>query len=90
MLSTSGILIANYEQGRREPDYNTIFVFADFYHVSIDYLLGRTDEKNAIYGNSNLPYEMVDTINNLSDESLKELINHAELLKIRDSVKNKK
>lgn len=34
---------ANYEQGQREPDAETLVQLADYYGVSIDYLLGRTD-----------------------------------------------
>lgn len=34
--------IANYEQGSREPDFNTLKRFADFFDVSTDYLLGRS------------------------------------------------
>lgn len=36
--------VANYEQGKREPDYATLQKFADFFEVSTDYLLGRNDE----------------------------------------------
>ncbi|WP_312130800.1 helix-turn-helix domain-containing protein [Lysinibacillus capsici] len=36
--------IANYEQGSREPDFETLERFADFFDVSIDYLLGRSNE----------------------------------------------
>ncbi|AQS55266.1 helix-turn-helix domain-containing protein [Novibacillus thermophilus] len=36
--------IANYEQGQREPDYNTLQKFADFFDTTTDYLLGRTDD----------------------------------------------
>lgn len=32
---------ANYENGVREPDNETLKQIADFYEVSIDYLLGR-------------------------------------------------
>ena len=34
--------IANYEQGTREPDFQTLVKIADFFDVSLDYLLGRT------------------------------------------------
>ncbi|PFI17421.1 helix-turn-helix domain-containing protein [Bacillus cereus] len=37
---------AMYEQGNREPDYNTLQKLADFFNVSVDYLLGRTDKRN--------------------------------------------
>lgn len=35
--------IANYESGKREPDYELLVKFADFFGVSTDYLLGRSD-----------------------------------------------
>lgn len=36
---------AMYEQGKREPDYNTLIKLATFFEVSIDYLLGTTEIK---------------------------------------------
>ena len=35
-----------YEKGQRTPDVNTIVKIADYFEVSVDYLLGLTDEKN--------------------------------------------
>lgn len=35
--------ISRYESGLREADYATLILFADYFHVSIDYLLERTD-----------------------------------------------
>ena len=35
--------ISRYENGAREADYKTLILFADYFNVSIDYLLGRTD-----------------------------------------------
>jgi len=35
--------ISRYETGEREADYATLIRFADYFNVSIDYLLGRTD-----------------------------------------------
>ena len=36
--------ISRYETGARQADYATLIAFADYFHVSIDYLLGRTDD----------------------------------------------
>ena len=33
----------NYETGQSEPKLATLIVLADYYQVSIDYLVGRTD-----------------------------------------------
>lgn len=35
--------ISNYENGVNYPDLETLALIADFYGVSADYLLGRTD-----------------------------------------------
>lgn len=37
---------SGYENGAREPDHQTLQKFADYYDVTIDYLLGRTDDPN--------------------------------------------
>lgn len=33
-----------YEIGQREPDFATLRKIADFFNISTDYLLGRTNE----------------------------------------------
>lgn len=33
--------ISHYEKGRREPDFATLIILADYFNVSVDYLLGR-------------------------------------------------
>ena len=38
--------ISRYENMEREADYETLIKFADYFGVSLDYLLGRTDQKN--------------------------------------------
>lgn len=35
--------ISRYETGERQADYETLIAFADYFKVSIDYLLGRAD-----------------------------------------------
>ncbi|MFC5588625.1 helix-turn-helix domain-containing protein [Sporosarcina soli] len=35
--------LANYEQGSRQPDYDTLKIFARYFGVSTDYLLGNSD-----------------------------------------------
>lgn len=42
-LNMSQNSISRYETGIREADYNTLIAFADYFNVSIDYLLERTD-----------------------------------------------
>lgn len=35
--------VSRYENEEREADYKTLIAFADYFNVSIDYLLERTD-----------------------------------------------
>ncbi len=37
--------LAGYEIGRTQPDYETLGILADFYDVSVDWLLGTKGEK---------------------------------------------
>lgn len=39
---------AMYEQGKREPDFNLLEKMAELYDVSVDYLLGRTDDPSPL------------------------------------------
>ena len=38
--------ISRYENGTRQADYETIIAIADYFDVSIDYLLLRTNNPN--------------------------------------------
>ena len=40
--------ISNYEKGIREPDITTLKKLADFFDVSLDFLLGKTDIRTPI------------------------------------------
>lgn len=37
--------IANYESGRTEPDIENLGILADFYQVSVDWLIGTNGGK---------------------------------------------
>ena len=37
--------VGGWEAGKREPNYSTTLKIANFFGVSIDYLLGRADQK---------------------------------------------
>ncbi len=40
--------ISRYENGVREADYATLIMLADYFDVSIDYLLERTENPNRL------------------------------------------
>ncbi|WP_039653781.1 helix-turn-helix domain-containing protein [Clostridium tyrobutyricum] len=48
IVNLSKANISKYEKNTIEANNDTLTMFADFFNVSIDYLLGRTDIKNGI------------------------------------------
>lgn len=51
ILCVSSGTISNYENGVHLPDVNKVIALANYFHVTTDYLLGRTS--------SNLPVELL-------------------------------
>lgn len=43
-LGLSRAAYSHFENGRNEPDYDTLKKISEYFHVSTDYLLGRTDD----------------------------------------------
>ena len=73
---------AGYEKGRRKPDLYTLVKLANFYNVTTDYLLGRTDYPNMRIVKSKeleefLPKEVADEV--ASGERIRIEINNEEL-----------
>ncbi|MDZ5782072.1 helix-turn-helix domain-containing protein [Marinococcus luteus] len=79
--------LSGYESGRREPDSETLASLADFYEVTTDYLLGRSDtpslskdeefnEKHNLYeGVKEVKFrEMQEQLKDYSDEEVDELL----------------
>ena len=89
-LNLSRGLIGNYEQGRREPDYSTLMLIADFFDVSVDYILGVTKvERRLLNKNIADRYKnLMADISTLSSDSLDELGKYIDLLKLRDEQVN--
>lgn len=68
-----------YELGKRTPDTKTLSDFADFFGVSVDYLLGRSNIRN--------PYELEKFHNtlintaDLPDEAIKQIESYIQFIK---------
>ena len=46
MLKVTQQAVASWENGRTEPSNMVLVEIADYFNVSVDYLLGRTDNPN--------------------------------------------
>lgn len=61
--------ISFYENGERELSIGTLQKYADFFNVSTDYLLGRTERKT-----SNIDHQKICELTGLTDDALCALI----------------
>lgn len=50
VLGISRSALSLYETNKRQPDFQTICRLADFFNVSVDYLLARTDDRHGVAG----------------------------------------
>ncbi|MDX8046630.1 helix-turn-helix transcriptional regulator [Gracilibacillus sp. S3-1-1] len=79
--------LANYEQGTRQPDYETLIKIADFYDVSLDYLLGKSDKKETDRDSKNDADNTEDAnlfffdIEGLTEEEIDDIKRHIDYVK---------
>ena len=62
-LNLSVTAISHYEAGNREPNLNIIILYAKFFNVSTDYILGLSRQKNQNLNQA----KTIDFINKLLD-----------------------
>ena len=53
-MNVTQTAVSQWEKGKTNPDMKTADKLADFFAVSVDYLLGRTDERANSYYASNI------------------------------------
>lgn len=90
-LNSSRSTIAGYETEGKQPDYDTLKFIANFFNVSIDYLLGETDIRQPAIDiikdqkkTDSALDEISEEIRNLSPESQEELKKLIDLYKFKD------
>jgi len=92
IFNTGKASISHYESNKRFPDVHTIEKLADYFDVTVDYLLGRTDDRKIrVYGKDQIPdkfkdlgleYIEIAKELKLSDISVEEMKKFIELMKI--------
>ncbi|TCU64164.1 DNA-binding XRE family transcriptional regulator [Tissierella praeacuta] len=84
-LGVSRPTIAGYETKGKQPSFETLFKIAEYFDVSIDYLLGKTDIKEPIDDViKKKELDVFNQIHNLSPESQEEIKKLIELYKMKD------
>lgn len=72
-LGVSASTIGMYEQDRRSPDAEMLLKIANFFNVSTDYLLGKTDIRNPQKSNDKASLSIKEQIK--LDKEAEEIIN---------------
>lgn len=86
--------ISNYEKGIHYPDLHTLCKLADYFGVTTDYLLNRTEYRynpetlNRPLTKDYTISDFVNTTLELSPKDINSMIDYMELLKLRQSVKS--
>lgn len=95
-LNVTVATISNYEKGVHSPDYDTLVKLADFFDVSTDYLLQRTDYRASI-NTLNKPLiigftvsDLLNAVMELDQRNTEALIDYYKLLSLRNSVEHVK
>ncbi|WHH58275.1 helix-turn-helix transcriptional regulator [Petroclostridium sp. X23] len=78
-INSTRSTIAGYETERKEPDYSTLQSIAEFFDVSVDYLIGRTDIRNH-YKIETKAYHNLDK-SGLPEEAIKQIEDYIEFVK---------
>ena len=68
-LGISQALLSHYENGAREPGLSFVCRACDYYGVSADYLLGRSEEPDAAASAANTAAEYLDRLSRLINEA---------------------
>ena len=95
-LNMTVATVSNYEKGVHLPDLNTLSMLADFFDVSTDFLLQRTDYKASIstlnrpLSNEYTVSDLMNTVIELDSRNTQALLDYYELLLLRNSIKRVK
>lgn len=79
-LDVSQSLINNWETNRSTPGPEMLDYIADYFNISVDYLIGRSKYRNLEFNNSELDNTLIDKIKRLTDEDKMGLLGVVDLL----------
>ncbi|OTP12509.1 hypothetical protein A5844_000742 [Enterococcus sp. 10A9_DIV0425] len=75
---------SHFENGRNEPDAETIVKLAELFNVSTDYLLGRKETENIKNPSSKVQTVAAHIDDDVTDEGMNEILNFIDYIKNRD------
>ena len=81
IVRVSARSIGFYESGERDPDTTVLSAFADYFNVTVDYLLGRTNVRKPTLPNDVKDIAFHLDVEELSDEGRQQVLDYIEFLK---------
>ena len=82
--------IGNWETGNRQPDDAAKIQMADIFGVSVDYLIGRTDNRESTTNNEDLKFALFGGAANITDAMMDEVRQFAEMVKLREEERKRR
>ena len=76
--------VSNWENGKRQIDTDTAVKIADLFGVSVDYLLGRSDEPNTLSLDEQMDgieFALYGEVKELTDEQKQEILDYVRFKK---------
>lgn len=80
VIKKSERIVGFYETGERDMNTETLSILADFFNVSIDYLLGKTNIRNI---EDEFKFAYHKEIEGLTEEEIKEALEFYKMVKNR-------
>lgn len=77
--------IAGYETKGKQPDYERLLQIADYFHVSVDYLLTGSETNGISVPPDSSEYRLLCAYLNLSSDSRQQLFEYTEFLQDQDT-----
>lgn len=74
-----------YENGQREPNQEMLLKLADYYNVTTDYLLGRSDSPLNENSHQELPKDFLLELKDADNKTINEVWQYLQFLKLKKS-----
>ncbi len=75
--------ISNWETDRRSPDKEMLNTIADYFGVTIDFLLGRTKNTNFNKGIKTIYKDKIKSYEDLPDDAIEKINEYIEMIKLK-------
>lgn len=96
IIGISPSTVGMYERDQRFPDKDILGKIADYFEVSVDYLLGRTDERNVHKekpkldpGIKTIAAHRINPYEDISEEGINKINEYIEMVRMMEQNKNK-